>query len=88
MCNQSGTLTLDEILKNERTLQAVAVKKGGKRFTGRHTPGPKPSDICRAFNGRGHWTRSCPFLNEGGLEGLAANPRFSPEESRRGQVSI
>ena len=58
---------LDEILKNQRTLQAAAVKKGGKRFAGRQRPGPKPSDICRACNGRGHWARSCPSLNEGGV---------------------
>ena len=45
---------LDEILKNQRTFQAAAVKKGGKRFPGKQRPGPKPSDICRACNGRGH----------------------------------
>ena len=57
---------LDEILKNQRTLPAAAVKKGGKRFAGKQRPGPKPSDICRACNGRGHCARSCPSLNEGG----------------------
>ena len=57
---------LDEILKNQRTLQAAAVKKGGKRFAGKQRPGPKPSDNCRACIGRGHWARSCPSLNEGG----------------------
>ena len=41
---------LDEILKNQRTLQAAAVKKRGKRIAGRQRPGPKPSDICRACN--------------------------------------
>ena len=58
---------LDEILKNQHTLQAAAVKKGGKRFAGRQRPGPKPSDICRACNGLRHWARSCPSLNEGGV---------------------
>ena len=58
---------LDEILKNQHTLQAAAVKKGGKRFAGRQRPGPKPSDIGRACNGRGHWARSCPSLNKGGV---------------------
>ena len=43
---------LDEILKNQRTLQAAAVKKGGKRFAGRQRLGPKPSDICMACDGR------------------------------------
>ena len=57
---------LEEILKNQCTLQAAAVKKGGKRLAGKQRPGPKPSDICRACNGRGHWARSCPSLNEGG----------------------
>jgi hypothetical protein len=57
---------LDEILKNQRTFQAAAVKKGGKRFPGKQRPVPKPSDICRACNGRGHWARNCPSLNEGG----------------------
>ena len=57
---------LDEILKNQRTFQAAAVKKGGKRFPGKQRPGPKPSDICRACSGRGHWARNCPSLNEGG----------------------
>jgi hypothetical protein len=57
---------LDEILKKPRTFQAAAVKKGGKRFPGKQRPGPKPSDICRACSGRGHWARNCPSLNEGG----------------------
>ena len=57
---------LDEILKNQRTLHAAAVRKGGKRVSGRQRPGPKPTDICRACNGQGHWARSCPSLNEGG----------------------
>ena len=51
---------LDEILKNQRTLHAAAVRKGGKRVSGRQRPGPKPTDICRACNGQGHWARSCP----------------------------
>jgi hypothetical protein len=54
---------LDEILKNQRTFQAAAVKKGGERFPGKQRPGPKP---CRACNGYGHWARNCPSLNEGG----------------------
>ena len=76
---------LDEILKNQRTLQAATVKKGGERFAGKQRPGPKLSDICRACNGRGHWGRSCPSLNEGGV---AADLWLNTEESRRGQVSV
>ena len=68
---------LDEILKNQRTMQAAAVKKGGKRFAGRQRPSPKPSDICRACNGQGHWARSCPSLNERGVG------RRSPVQPRR-----
>ena len=55
---------LDKILKNQRTFQAAAVKKGGKRFPGKQRPDPKRSDICRACNGRGHWARNCPSLKE------------------------
>lgn len=55
---------LDEILKTQRTLTA-AVRKGGKRVSWKQRPGPKPTDICRACKGLGHWARSCPSLNEG-----------------------
>lgn len=54
---------LDEILKTQRTMQEAAVKRGGRRFPGRPRPGPKPTDICRVCNGKGHWARSCPSLN-------------------------
>ncbi|KAJ7381806.1 hypothetical protein OS493_038927, partial [Desmophyllum pertusum] len=43
----------------------AAVRRGGKR-TGRQRPIPRPTDICRACNGRGHWARSCPTLNANG----------------------
>ena len=64
---QSNLELKNKILKNQRTLQAAAVKKGGKRFTGRQRPRPIPSDICWVCNGRGHWAHSCPSLNEGGV---------------------
>ncbi|KAJ7365130.1 hypothetical protein OS493_007779 [Desmophyllum pertusum] len=40
----------------------AAVRRGGK-WTGRQRHIPRPTDICRACNGRGHWARSCPTLN-------------------------
>ena len=43
---------------------AGVVKKGGKRMGGRVRPGPKPTDICRACKGQGHWALNCPSLNE------------------------
>ena len=44
---------------------SAAVRRGGKR-TGRQRPGPKPTDVCRVCNGRGHWARSCSTLNRRG----------------------
>ena len=49
---------LEEMLK-----KAAVVKKGGRRVGGKARPGPKPTDICRACKGQGHWPRSCPSLN-------------------------
>ena len=75
---------LDEILKNQRTFQAAAVKKGGKRFPGKQRPGPKPSDICRACNSHGHWKRNCPSLNEGGA---GRRPQVQPYRVRKGSCT-
>jgi hypothetical protein len=78
---------LDEILKNQRTFQAAAVKKIGtviKRFPGKQRPGPKPSDICRACNSHGHWKRNCPSLNEGGA---GRRPQVQPYRVRKGSCT-
>ena len=53
---------------------SAAVRRGGKR-TGRQRPGPKPTDVCRVCNGRGHWARSCPTLNG---RGAGQGPRHQP----------
>ena len=65
--NQQSNLEnkVDEILKNQCTFQAAAVRKGGRRVGGKQRPGPRPSDICGGCNGQGHWARSCPSLNGG-----------------------
>ena len=49
---------VDEMFK-----KAAVVKKGGRRVGGKARPGPKPTDICHAWKGQGHWARSCPSLN-------------------------
>ena len=54
---------------------AGVVKKGGKRMGGRVRPGPKPTDICRACKGQGHWARNCPSLNE---NEAGPGPRHQP----------
>ena len=65
--NQQSNLEhkVDEILKNQCTFQAAAVRKRGRRVGRKQRPGPKPSDICRGCNGQGHWARTCPPLNGG-----------------------
>ena len=35
--------------------KAAVIKKGRKRVGGRIRPGPKPTDICKACKGVGHW---------------------------------
>ena len=44
--------------------KAAVIKKGGNRVGGRIRPGPKPTDVCKACKGVGHWARNCPSLNE------------------------
>ena len=61
MVNKTVELKLEEFRSSQGPLSA-AVRRGG-RWTGRQRPGPKPTDVCRACNGRGHWARSCPTLN-------------------------
>ena len=53
---------------------SAAVRRGEKR-TGRQRPGPKPTDVCRVCNGRGHWARSCPTLSG---RGPGQGPRHQP----------
>ena len=61
MVNKTVELKLEEFRSSQGPLSA-AVRRGG-RETGRQRPGPKPTDVCRACNGRGHWARSCQTLN-------------------------
>jgi len=56
---------LEESARSSQGPMSAAVWRGGKQ-TGRQRPGPKPTDVCRACNGHGHWARSCPTLNESG----------------------
>lgn len=51
---------LKELLRPEDLPVNAAFRRGGKRWAPRR--GPKPTDICKACNGHGHWARSCPTL--------------------------
>ena len=73
MVNKTVELKLEEFRSSQGPL-SVAVHRGGKR-TGRQRPGPKPTDVCRARNGRGHWARSCSTLNG---SGAGQGPRHQP----------
>ena len=65
---------LEQLAGSSQGPLSAAVRRGGKR-TGRWRPGPRPTDVCRACKGRGHWARSCPTLNE---SGAGQGPRFQP----------
>ena len=73
MVNKTVELKLEEFRSSQGPLSA-AVRRGGRR-TGRQRPGAKPTDVCRACNGRGHWARSCPTLNG---SGAGQEPRYQP----------
>ena len=73
MVNKTVELKLEEFRSSQGPLSA-AVRRGG-RWTGRQRPGRKPTDVCRACNGRGQWARSCPTLNG---NGAGQGPRHQP----------
>ena len=57
MVNTTVELKLEEFRSSEGPLSATLRRKG--RQTGRQRRGLKPTDVCRASNGRGHWARTC-----------------------------
>ena len=66
---------LKELMTNKpRQTPVAAVRRGGKRVPFQQQ-GPKPTDVCRACNGRGHWARNCPSLN---VEKAGQGPRYQP----------
>ena len=63
MVNKTVKLKVKEFRSSQGPF--CTIRRGGRR-TGRPRPGPKPTDVCRACNGRGHCSRSFLTLNGSG----------------------
>lgn len=60
-----------KLLKPEDLPISAAFRRGGRRTAPKR--GPKPTDLCRACNGHGHWARNCP--TQAPLNGKEAGQR-------------
>ena len=72
MVNKTMKLKVKEFRSSQGSF--CTIRRRGRR-TGRQRPGPKPTDVCRACNGRGHCSRSLLTLNG---SGTGQGPQYQP----------